>query len=460
MTELLPHDLPLEESILGAILMQPDGTELLSKVETSHFYSDSVAVCIKSLKDMALLGQPCQPDVLLAVLRANGKLPRVGGARYLFESIGTTPAIATSKMGFYIDRLRDLASRRDIIRHCKQAIAEAHTDTEDSAKASTITDGLCGTLMAANVGGTSDSFHEIHDSVKRFFLSLQSKIEARERGVLAVPSCGILRLDSALGGGLLPGRLVILAARPSMGKTALALSMASSACKTKSEPLYGVHFISIETDDDRITSRALGLESKLNTSKIILGDLDAGGWKELTSAAQAVSKLRLTIDDSPAMSLAQLRTSIHRAQVKHQEFDANGNLTARLGVVFVDYLQLIDAGLNSQASQEQALTAISQALQRMAKEFRVCIVALSQLSRAVEARTNKRPCMSDLRGSGGIEQAADVILGVYRDDYYNHGSKDTGITELLVLKSKEGPTGVVRVSYRKECMAFADLEET
>jgi replicative DNA helicase len=446
---VLPNDTQIEATILGAVLMGGD-LELLSKVEPPDFYTWANRVVAEALKDMALLGEPICPEVLLAKLRASDRLQVIGGTSHIIETIGAAPAVAPSRMRVFLDRLKELAKRRKIIDVCKKTEARAYEFAgSDVEPVAAIADSLLASVNDINSGVEDDRFQSIGDLLKPI---IESTPETRE----APPTTGVPSLDKATGGGMLTSRFFVLAGRPSMGKTAFALSMARAASRTfENGCQYGAHIVSLETDNKRLAARILGQEAGVSTTNILLGDLTQEERRKLAFAANNLHRSGLTLDDRPGMTLEGLRASIRKAQAKHATFDADGSQVARLGVVLIDYIQLLRVSLNKNATREQEVTEIATTCQQLAKEFKVCIVGLSQLNRAVESRTDKRPTLSDLRESGGIEQAADVVVGMYRDDYYT--KKETGGCELIILKNKDGRTGIVRVRFHAETMSFIEI---
>lgn len=455
-TRPLPQDHDLEREILGACMMQPEAeSALLSRVDTTDFAIDAHRVIAKALRVMSGNGEPLDPSAVVSRLRERNLLERVGGVSYIVETVGAAPAVAPSRMGRYLHRLRDLAKRRALIAVARDLEAEAYHDDVD-ATATDVADEAQSKIQRIVGRGSRDTFHHLRDGVRALFTMIEAEAQARKEGKLARPSTGLADLDKVIG-GLFRGQLVIVAARPSMGKTALALNMASAVARASTSPRQAVHVISAETTHTRIAGRIVATEARMEAGKVLRGALQKQQWADLTATSQWASDLPFSVDDKSAPTLQQIRASIRRAQAEHRRVDEDGNVTQELGVVFVDYLQLASNPIKG-GNREQEVGAIAYGLHSMAKDFDVALVALSQLSRACESRQNKRPQLSDLRESGNIEQAADVILGLYRDEYYNDKSEDAGVAEVLVLKAKEGARGCVKVHFTPEWMRFADLE--
>lgn len=454
----LPFDADTERSVLGAIMLQPEGESvLLPRLGKEDFFGDAERTVYSMLLEMSEIGDLLATDSVVARLRSRGLLSRVGGVEYLVEVIGATPAIPPSRMGSFVERLHDLRDRRAIIASCNSLMAEAY-ETTSEVKASDIAAKAQEQLITISSGDTSNTFHHIKDSVTNLFKDIQAEAAARAAGITTRAPTGIHVLDKMIGGGMRNGGLVILAARSSMGKTAFALTMVPAVLRVSSNPRLGVHVISAETADDRISARLLGADGGIATSNILSGDLGKEQWAKLTTTASWLSKQALSIDDCSSPTLGKIRASINMARSSHMRIGPDGKPSQQLGLVILDYLQLA-VNPNKNGTREQEVTSIAYGLLGMAKEFKVPIVALSQLNRGVEGRDNKRPRLNDLRESGGIENAADTVIALYRDDYYNPKGQDVGITEIHVLKQKDGPTGMVKAAFRKDTMKFYDLEE-
>jgi len=452
----LPQDHDLEREILGSCMMQPEAeSALLSRVDVTDFAIDAHRVVAKTLQVMSGNGEPLDPTAVVSRLRERKLLERVGGARYVAEVLGATPAVAPSRMGRYLFRLRDLAKRRALIAVARDLEAEAYQDDVD-ATATDVADGAQSKIQRIVGRGSKDTFHHLRESVRELFVQIEAEEKARQEDKLARPSTGLVDLDKVIG-GLFRGQLVIVAARPSMGKTALALNMASAVSRASTKPRQAVHVISAETTHTRIAGRVVATEARMEAGKVMRGALQRQQWSDLTVTAQWAQGLPISVDDRSAPTLQQIRASIRRAQAEHRRVDESGNVTQELGVVFVDYLQLASNPIKG-GNREQEVGAIAYGLHAMAKDFDVALVALSQLNRGVESRQDKRPQLSDLRESGNIEQAADVILGLYREEYYNPDEPlAAGLAEVLVLKAKEGARGAVKVKFTPQWMRFANL---
>ncbi|MBL9109680.1 MAG: replicative DNA helicase, partial [Myxococcales bacterium] len=319
----------------------------------------------------------------------------------------------------------------------------------------------------ARVSQTSQT-EKLLDVMKKSFKQLTEAMKRGDR-IIGVPT-GFDRLD-ALTSGLHDGDLTIVAARPGMGKTSFVLNIAVNVAAPKGrelandpnqrweEPGVGCVVFSLEMPREQLANRMVCSEGRVDVSKMRKGYLSQEDWQKLTQSAGFLGKCPIWIDDSPSLGILELRSKVRRLQAEFNRTDEAGNLTHRIGLVIVDYLQLMK-GRDGAQSREQEISEISRGLKGLAKELKVPVIALSQLNRAVETRSekSKRPMISDLRESGAIEQDADNILFIYRDDYYTkEASEEPNVAELIVAKQRNGPTGTVKVRFDKEYTRFDNL---
>lgn len=446
-----PCALDSEGILLAAAMERQEAADMLvASLGAVDFYSGPNRCVYEAIA--AIQGAGAIPDVIAVkgYLERTGKLEMVDPV-YLERAFTLQPYCRDLRQ--HVALVRSSAKLRRLISTCQEIAAEAYTATDADAFVDRAEQEIY--EIAADKQG-KDHIHTLKESIQSLFRDLQKDQEARKAGKSAQPTTGLAELD-ALIGGLHRGSLMIIGARPSMGKTAFMLTLARAVASADSEPRLASHVISLETRHTRLAMRLVCSDARFDASRIMRGDVGDDDWGTLTAAASRAARLPLTIDDRPGLNLAQVRASIRRAQAMHRKTDADGNVLQQLGAVFVDYLQLAKAAQRN-GNREQEVGALAYGLLEMAKEFDVPIVALSQLSRAVESRQDKRPTISDLRESGNIEQAADVILGLYRDEYYNTKSDAKGVAEVIVLKSKDTATGAIRVAFNGPWMRFDDLE--
>ena len=281
--------------------------------------------------------------------------------------------------------------------------------------------------------------------IRQIVIDVMKKIDAasKSRGRVTGLETGFLDLDYKTS-GLQPSDLILIAARPSMGKTAFVLNLAQHMAFKKDQ---AVAIFSLEMSREQLVNRMLSLESHVDAQKIRTGRLNDEEWMNLVEGSASIANSRLFIDDTPGISLSSMRSKCRKLKMEHD-----------IKIVIIDYLQLMSADGSSGASRQQEISDISRGLKALARELNVPVVALSQLSRAVEQRPDRRPMLSDLRDSGAIEQDADVVMFLYRDDYYNHDSPDKGISEVIIAKQRNGPIGTVKLAWLPEYTKFANLE--
>jgi replicative DNA helicase len=356
---------------------------------------------------------------------------------------------------------------RQLISICQRFAAEGYGSPPDVQKYVDEAEQAVFDIARTSEGSNVEP---VRDAVVRAFKILE-EAERRGGGVTGIPT-GFTRLDRQCS-GLHPGDLFIVAARPGMGKTSLVLNMALNVASARvvraasdedyfetpaEEPGYGVLFCSLEMPKEQLAARLLASEARVDMASIRGGNMSREDWSKLTEAASRLARLPLWLDDTPALTLIDLRAKIRRlhAEVTRGE----SNVRARgIGLIVVDYLQLMQ-GRRDAGSREQEISELSRGLKQLAKEMKVPVIALSQLNRAVETRTtkDKRPQLSDLRESGAIEQDADTILFIYRDDYYFRDSESKGTAEIIIAKQRNGPTGTVLTKFTSSCTRFDNLE--
>jgi replicative DNA helicase len=468
-----PNDLDAEAAILSAIFLSRDVLDRVVHVlEAEHFYSDANRKIYEAFVDLTANGRPIDALTTRSWLADHGVLQRVGGAAYIAQIIDAVPAI--SNVDDYARIIREKWRLRQLIAACQQVSAEGYAPVEsvqafiDQAEQSVYE--IARTLESTTVRPIGEvirtAFHQI--------------TEASKRGtrITGVPT-GFTKLDE-LTGGLHAGDLVVVAARPGMGKTAFVLNVAVNVALPKlveseaaeggddgfggnvrQEPGHGAAIFSLEMPQEQLAARLLCAEARVDLSKIRRNRIDNDDWSRLTKAAGELAKLPVWIDDTSDLSVLELRGKIRRIQSM-----CAGKDQPKLGLVMVDYLQLM-SGNQRAPSREQQISEISRGLKRLAKDLRVPVVALSQLNRAVETRgtKDKRPQLSDLRESGAIEQDADTIVFIYRDEYYERDNPEVaGIAELIVAKQRNGPVGKCKVRFdhgstRFDNLAAEDYEE-
>ncbi|HQY66526.1 MAG TPA: replicative DNA helicase [Pyrinomonadaceae bacterium] len=430
----LPSSEDSERIILGAILL--DNSVIAQAVEhlkPEDFYSPLNRRVFAAM--IALFEKQKQIDPILIgeELKKEGSL----------ESIGGTATITNLTFGLhhfsnveeYINVVREKAVVRNLIRTCNSITSEALAEEED---ADVVLDRAEQAIFALAEARTNQSFSRIAPIADRVLIRVREHQAGGNSGITGL-STGFVELDE-MTSGLQRTDLVIVAARPSMGKTALCLTLAQNAALQSNAV---VALFSLEMSKEQLVTRMLASEGRINAHRFRTGHLVQTEWERLSQAIGELSEARLFIDDTPGISVLEMRAKCRRLAAEQKQLD----------LIVVDYLQLMSGGKRSE-SRQQEVSQISRELKALAKELDVPVVALSQLSRAPEARTPPRPLMSDLRESGSIEQDADIVAFIYREDYYKPTDENQGLAELIIAKQRNGPTGSVKLAFLKEFTRF------
>ncbi len=431
-----PHNLEAEAAILGSMML--DGSvalEVLDEIDEGDFYVGRNRTIFDAAKHLALDGQPLDMLVVADVLEKGGQLEKTGGQAYLHELISSVPSAAGARR--YARIVREKALLRGLITACGKVMEMAYTCP---GEADSLLDEAAQLVFDATRGRTAGSTTRISDLLEDAINELEKL--SREGGVLRGLQTGYYELDALLG-GLRKGELVILAGRPSSGKTSFALNVMLRLNRTNDVPVL---FFSLEMSEEQIAENMLSIESEVSFHKGKEGTfIDPRGdeWERITSAAGSLTDKPILIDDSGSLHVLQLKQKARR--LMHSE---------NIRLIVADYLQLL-VGPKAE-SRQQEMTSISAGLKALAKDLNVPILALSQLSRAVEHRQTKRPILSDLRESGAIEQDADKVIFVHRPEQYDKNSEQ-GVAHLIVAKNRNGPTDEVKLAFKRRCMRFENF---
>ena len=446
-----PQNIEAEQSVLGAILLDNDAINLAIEIVTAEdFYRESHREIFRAMVALSERNQPVDAITLTDALRTGGVLEAVGGAGYIAELAACVPTAANS--GHYARIVREKA----LLRNLASVTTEIASGAYDAPpNVDEYLDESEHKIFEISERRIRQSFHSMPE-LTRESIRLLERLYERKELVTGVPT-GFLDLDR-LTAGLQPSDLVVIAARPSMGKTALALNIAAYAA-TECDPRVGVALFSLEMSKEQLVLRMLCAEGRVDSSRARAGYLGERDFPKLAQAAARLSEAPIFIDDSSDTSPIVLKAKCRRLM---RERNAN------LGLIIVDYLQLMRSARPGE-SREKEIAEISRSLKALAKELKVPVVALSQLNRQVETRPDRRPLLADLRESGAIEQDADVIAFIYRDEMYHRDSKEPGVAEVIIAKQRNGPTGTAKLtyltqftrfeSYAPEEGAFSDAED-
>ena len=423
-----PHSLEAEQAVLGGLMLAPDAMDKVAdKLGEDDFYRKDHRLIWRAIAELANKGMPCDAVTLGDWFDANGMVELVGGASYLIELANATPSAAN--IAAYADIVREKSVLRQLI-DAGTAITEDGYRPEGKSvqEVMELAEQRVFKIAESGARGKKDIV-SMRTAVSEAFRLLSQRYE--NRGQLTGVSTGFTDLDE-LTSGLQPSDLIIVAARPSMGKTAFALNIAEAAAMRGKK---SVAVFSMEMSASQLAFRLISSLGRIHQSHLRTGDLAEEDWPRVTSAITMLSDAKIFIDDTPAMSPVEMRSRARRLQREHG-----------LGLIVIDYLQLMQVPGNKE-NRATEISEISRGLKALAKELDVPVIALSQLNRSLEQRADKRPMMSDLHESGAIEQDADVIMFIYRDEYYNKESPDKGLAEIIIGKQRNGPTDTVKLAF-------------
>jgi replicative DNA helicase len=432
-----PQSLDAEESVLGSILLDSHALDrVIETMSDTDFYRESHRKIFRAMIALSEKNEPIDLVTLTDTLKARSELQDVGGAIYLAELSDKVPSAAN--VAHYARIIREKAVMRSLINVSNEIASRCYTGEEDIEQFLDEAERLIFDVSEKRI---RPAFFKLGDMIMDTIKTVEKLYERKEM-VTGVPT-GFLDLDR-MTAGFQPADLVIVAARPSMGKTAFVMNIAQYVA-LHANTAVGV--FSLEMSKEQLVMRMLCSEARVDNAKVRAGYLGERDFPRLAMAAGRLAEAPIFIDDTPAQNVLELRAKARRLKRE-----------ANLGLVIIDYLQLM-RGLTSQENRTQELSEISRGLKSLAKELNIPVVALSQLNRQVEQRGDRRPMMSDIRESGAIEQDADVIAFIYRDEVYKQDSQDEGIAEVIIGKQRNGPTGTVRLAFRKEYTRFDNLVE-
>jgi len=431
---ILPHSIEAEQSVLGCMIMGRDAVMVASEILVGdNFYQHQHRVVFESIVELFNEGKPVDPVVLQNRLQEKDVPVEISSTEFIRDLLTSVPTSANVK--YYATIVSEKAMLRDMIK-LNEEIANACYLSQD--KVEDIMEDTEKRMFQLLQSRNSGEFVSIRQVVLNALDTIErtSKIKGNVTGV---PS-GFRDLDYKTA-GFQPADFILIAARPSMGKTALVLNMAQNIAFKQNR---GVAIFSLEMSKEQLVNRLFSLESGVESQSIRTGNLKDEEWSRLMEGAGTVGNSNLIIDDTPGITVSELRSKCRKYKLEHG-----------MDIVIIDYLQLM-SGRGKSDNRQQEISEISRSLKSLARELKVPVIALSQLSRAVEGRPDKRPMLSDLRESGAIEQDADVVMFIYRDDYYNKDSETPGIAELIIAKQRNGPIGKVDLVWMPQFTLFKD----
>ena len=433
---ILPHSVEAEQAVIGSMIMDREAIVVASEIVMGEdFYNRQYGILFETMVELNDKGYPVDLVTLQDKLKEKDVPPEVSSLEFVRDLLGMVTTSANIK--YYANIVAEKSTLRRLIRLNEEIANTCYTGKESLENILEDTEKRVFQLVQKR---NTEDFTPIRQVV----MNAMDRIEAasRQKGTVTGIATGFLDLDYRTA-GLQPSDLILIAARPSMGKTAFVLNIAQHIAFKLD---LTVAIFSLEMSKEQLVNRLFSLQSSVDAQKLRTGQLDDEEWEKLIESAGVIGRSNLFIDDTPGISIAELRTKCRKLKLEH-----------KLSIIIIDYLQLM-SGSGKSDSRQQEISDISRALKGLARELHVPVVALSQLSRAVEQRPDHRPMMSDLRESGAIEQDADVVMFIYRDDYYNHDTEKKDIAEIIIGKQRNGPIGTVELAWLPKYTRFANLE--
>ncbi|MDG2270794.1 MAG: replicative DNA helicase [Halioglobus sp.] len=436
--KMQPHSAEAEQSVLGGLLLSADGWDVVAElVSDSDFYRLGHRLIFRQIARLAEAAEPVDVITVADKLQAADELDAAGGLPYLAELAQNTPS--ASNIRAYAQVVRERASLRKLI-EAAQEIAESGFNPEGRKSDELIDQAERRIMQIGEEGPKSGGPQDVNPLLKSALTRIEDLFQSG--GAITGISTGFIELDN-MTSGLQDSDLVIVAGRPSMGKTAFAMNLVEHAVLNQEKPIL---VFSIEMPADSLIIRMLSSIGRIDQTRLRNGKLEQEDWPKLSAAVTKLKDVPLYIDDTPALTPTEVRSRARRVAREH----------GGLGMIMVDYLQLMQVAGSSEGRTAE-ISEISRSLKAIAKEFKVPMVALSQLNRSLEQRPNKRPVNSDLRESGAIEQDADVIMFIYRDEVYHEESEEKGIAEIIIGKQRNGPIGICRLAFIGQYTRFENL---
>lgn len=435
---IMPHSIEAEQSVVGSMIMDKDA--IMIAVETigpEDFYGSQYGILFETIRELYNEDKPVDIVTLQTRLREKNVQPELAGIEFIREIIAAVPTSANIR--YYANIVKEKSMLRELIKANEEIAGICYTERESVDEIMNLAEKRIFNLTQSRAAG---DFVPINQVV----VDAIEKIEAAAKAggsITGIPT-GFNDLDLQTA-GMQPSDLILIAARPSMGKTAFVLNLAQHMALRKN---VTTAIFSLEMSKVQLVNRMLSLESKVDAQNLRTGNLEDSDWERLIESAEVIGSSKLIIDDTPSISISELRSKCRKYKMNND-----------LGIVIIDYLQLMTLGGRAAESKQLEVSEISRSLKAVARELNVPVIALSQLSRAVEQRPDHRPMLSDLRDSGAIEQDADVVMFLYRDDYYNKESEKKNIAEVIIAKQRNGPIGTVELAWLPQYTKFGNLEK-
>ena len=434
---VMPHSIEAEQSVIGAMLMDKDAILAASEVISGQdFYQNAYGVIFETIVEMFNEGKPVDLVTLKERLKEKDVPPEIASLEFMRDLLNI---ISTSvNIRYYAQIVSDKSMMRKLIRLNEEIANTCYAGKEPLEAVLDTTEKSVFELLQRRNSGE-------YVPIKQVVLNALERIEkaAKSKGVVTGIPTVFIDLDYKLS-GLQPSDMILIAARPSMGKTAFVLNIAQYVAFKKEK---GVAIFSLEMSKEQLVNRLFALEAQVDSQALRTGNLKDSDWEKLIEGAGIIGRSNMIIDDTPGISVSELRSKCRKYKLEHD-----------IQLIIIDYLQLMSGSAGGRSeSRQQEISEISRSLKALARELNVPVVALSQLSRAVESRPDKRPMLSDLRESGAIEQDADVVMFIYRDEYYNKDSEKKRQAEIIIAKQRNGPIGTVDLAWLADYTKFANL---
>jgi replicative DNA helicase len=431
-----PQNIDAEKAVLGAMMLSEEAIGVsIEHIDSFYFYETAHQNIYEAMKDLYANRKNVDLITLSEYLKNKAVLDSIGGVSYLTQLADFVPTAANIQ--YYVDIVKEKGIQRKLIKSSTEIISKSYGNNINVHELVDEAERLIFEIATARERQKASSIKDI------LYLTMEKidKLFQRKESITGVPT-GLIDFDK-MTSGLQKSDLIIIAGRPSMGKSTLAVNMAEYACIQKNVP---VAIFSLEMSKEQLVQRMLCSQAKVDAHKVRTGFFSPEEWPKLTGAASKLSNIPMHIDDTPAITVLELRAKARRLKAAHN-----------IGLIIVDYLQLMQASIPSD-NRQQEISEISRSLKALARELDVPVIAVSQLSRAVESRQDHRPQLSDLRESGAIEQDADVVVLLMREDYYNPTPENEGTAEAIIAKQRNGPTGSVKLKFLKTILTFANLD--
>ncbi len=438
---VMPNNIEAEQSVLGACFLSKSALQKTCDIlNPDYFYDDKNSEIFKAMQELVDEKTPIDLTTITGKLKKKNKLKEVGGVEYLTELLNFVPTAAN--IDYYIKNVEDAAITRNLIDTATDIVTSGYQNEDD---VNTLLDESEKKILNIKKRQTSE-FRSIKDVINKAQANLEKLADTKNE--ITGLATGFYEIDK-ITSGFHENEFIVIAARPAMGKTAFALNMATSMANSTDK---AIALFNLEMGAEQLANRILSSLGQVEGYKLRTGKLLNDDWKRVNEAVSQIEGTNIFIDDTPGITIGEIRAKCRRLASSDKG----------LGIVIIDYLQLISGGKNYGSNRQQEVSDISRSLKTLAMELHVPIIALAQLSRAVESREDKRPLMSDLRESGSIEQDADIVSFLYRDDYYNKEARredDISISEFIIGKHRNGPTATIELLFKKNTSTFVNMQK-